>query len=82
MLNVPGPLKVFLCLEPADMRRSFDGLASMVEHVMRKNPLSGNLFVFRNKRADRVKLLYWEGDGLATVRADVRTGPALGGLPK
>jgi transposase len=65
MLSVPGPVKVFLCLQPADMRRSFDGLASMVEQVMQHNPLSGNLFVFRNKRADRVKLLYWEGDGLA-----------------
>jgi transposase len=65
MLSVPGQVKIFLCLEPADMRRSFDGLAAMVEHVMQQHPLSGNLFVFRNKRADRVKLLYWEDGGLA-----------------
>jgi transposase len=64
MLSVPGQVKIFLCLEPADMRRSFDGLASMVEQVLGHNPLSGHLFVFCNKRSDRVKLLYWSGDGL------------------
>ena len=64
MLSVPGQVKIFLCLEPADMRRSFDGLAAMVEQVLGHNPLSGHLFVFRNKRSDRVKLLYWSGDGL------------------
>jgi transposase len=64
MLSVPGAVKIFLCLEPADMRRSFDGLAGMVEHVLHEDPLSGHLFVFRNRRADRVKLLYWDRDGL------------------
>ena len=64
MLSVPGQVKIFLCLEPADMRRSFDGLAAMVEQVLAHDPLSGHLFVFRNRRGDRVKLLYWAGDGL------------------
>ena len=64
MLSVPGQVKILLCLQPADMRRSFDGLAAMVEKVLEQDPLSGHLFVFRNRRGDRVKLLYWSGDGL------------------
>jgi transposase len=65
MLSLPLPVRVFLCTQPADMRRSFDGLAQMVREFLGADPLSGHLFVFRSKRGDRVKLLYWLGDGLA-----------------
>ena len=65
MLNLPLPVRVYLCLEPTDMRRSFDGLCRMVREFVGADPLSGDLFVFRSKRGDRVKLLYWMGDGLA-----------------
>jgi transposase len=58
-------VRVYLCLEPTDMRRSFDGLCRMVRDFVGADPLSGDLFVFRSKRGDRVKLLYWLGDGLA-----------------
>src|SRR5207244_1505523 len=58
-------LRIWLCSRPADMRRSFDGLAEMVRQQLHRDPLSGQLFVFRNKRGDRVKLLYWDEDGLA-----------------
>ena len=64
MLNLSQSIRVFVCTQPADMRRSFDGLSAMVEEVLQQNPLSGHLFVFRNKRSDRVKLLFWSGDGL------------------
>ena len=65
MLSLPLPVRVYLCLEPTDMRRSFDGLCRMVREFVGADPLSGDLFVFRSKRGDRVKLLYWLGDGLA-----------------
>jgi transposase len=65
MLSIPGQVKIFLGVQPVDMRKGFDTLAALVSDVLRADPLSGHLFVFRSKRADRVKLLYWAGDGFA-----------------
>ena len=65
MLNLALPGRVFLCTLPTDMRKSFDSLAGLVERELDQDPLSGDLFVFRSKRGDRVKLLYWDQDGLA-----------------
>ena len=65
VLRWPSAVRVFVCLYPVDMRRSFDGLAAEAEHVMRLDPLSGHLFVFRGKRGDQVKILYWDRDGYA-----------------
>jgi transposase len=65
VLSLALPGKVFLCLTPADMRKSFDGLSELVRSGLGADPLSGHLFVFRNKRGDRLKLLYLDSDGLA-----------------
>jgi transposase len=65
VLTLALPTRVFLSTEPADMRKSFDGLAALVKAHLGSDPLSGDLFVFRGKRGDRVKLLYWLGDGYA-----------------
>jgi hypothetical protein len=56
---------VFLATEPTDMRKGFDGLFALVENVIREDPFSGHLFVFRNRRRDRLKVLWWDADGLA-----------------
>lgn len=64
MLNLSAA-KIFLCLEPTDMRKSFDTLAAAVREHLRGDPLSGSWFVFRGKRGDRLKILYWDGDGFA-----------------
>jgi len=65
MLSLPASVRVFVCCEPADMRRSFDSLARMAAQFTQADPLSGHLFVFCNRRADRVKILYWDRDGYA-----------------
>jgi transposase len=63
VLSWPPTVRIFLSLLPADMRRGFDGLAASVREVIRHDPLSGHLFVFFNRRRDRVKVLWWDRTG-------------------
>ena len=65
MLSLPPAVRIWLSTRPADLRKSFDGLAALVRDGLRGDPLSGDIFVFRNKSADRIKLLIWEEDGYA-----------------
>lgn len=65
MLTPTSALKIFVCLQPTDMRKAFDGLCGLVEQTLGEDPLSGALFLFCNRRRDRLKLLYWDGDGYA-----------------
>ena len=64
MLTLPPSTRVFVATKPADMRRSFDGLLALVRDFLGQDPFAGHLFVFRNRSGDRLKVLYWEADGL------------------
>jgi len=57
-----------------DMRKSFDGLSAAVSHVLEKDPFAGHLFVFFNRGADRVKVLWWDGDGFALFAKRLERG--------
>lgn len=63
MLNWTHQARVFLFLEPVDMRKSFRGLCLLAESVLEMDPASGHWFVFINRRGDRLKLLGWDGQG-------------------
>ena len=65
MLNLTEELAVYVYTEPTDMRRGFYRLAGMVAEEIKQDPLSGTIYVFFSRRKDRVKLLYWDGDGYA-----------------
>jgi transposase len=65
MLSIAANTRIFLATEPTDMRKEFDGLFALVETVIEQDPFSGHLFLFRNRQRDRVKVLYWDRDGLA-----------------
>jgi transposase len=65
MIHPPASVRVYLATTPCDMRRSFDGLHALVTAVMQLDAFAGHLFVFGNKRRDRIKVLYWDRDGFA-----------------
>ena len=60
---IPASVRIFVCTEPQDMRRSFDGLALATQQVLAEDPQSGALFCFVNKRANRLKILWWDRNG-------------------
>jgi transposase len=64
MLSFTGALKVYAALEPQDMRKSFNGLCAIVEQHLQCDPYQGTLYLFANRRRDRIKILFWDGTGL------------------
>lgn len=65
MLMLPSSVKVYISTVPIDMRKSFDGLAGATRSILKHDPMSGHLFVFLNKRADLVKVLWWSHGGFS-----------------
>lgn len=64
MLSFPGSLRVFVAVEPCDMRKSFNGLHNLVQSTLKEDVRSGAIFAFTNKRRSLLKLVYWDGSGL------------------
>ncbi len=69
----PGT-QVWLACRPTDMRKGFDGLAALVREVLRNDPYSGHVFVFRGKRGDLVKILHWDETGLCLFAKRLERG--------
>lgn len=74
MLSLSGSLKIYVALEPCDMRKSFNGLYTIAVEVLKEDPLQGAVFVFCNKRRNRLKLLYWDGSGLWVLAKRLEKG--------
>tara|TARA_B100000614_G_C14534763_1_gene487970 strand:+ start:42 stop:392 length:351 start_codon:yes stop_codon:yes gene_type:complete len=74
MFNFANSLRIYLCVEPTDMRKAFNGLYAIAKHELAKNPMDGSLFLFANRRRDRVKLLYWDGTGFWVLAKRLEKG--------
>ncbi len=74
MFNFSSSLRIFLCVNPTDMRKSFNGLYAIAKHELERSPMDGSLFVFANRRRDRVKLLYWDGTGFWVLAKRLEKG--------
>lgn len=74
MFNFSNSLRIYLCVEPVDMRKAFNGLYAIAKHELKRNPMDGSLFLFANRRRDRVKLLYWDGTGFWVLAKRLEKG--------
>ncbi len=73
-MSLPPSVKVFLAVEPVDMRKGVDALASVVRHVIRQEPMSGHLFVFRGRRGHMLRVLFWDRNGWALYSKRLEAG--------
>ena len=74
MLSFPGSLRVFVAVEPCDMRKGYEGLSAQAAEVMREDVRSGALFVFGNRRRTRLKILYFDGTGMWVLSKRLERG--------
>ena len=74
MIGPPPGTHVWLVAGVTDMRKGFDGLSAMVQTALQYNPFSGHLFVFRGRRGDLIKILWWDGDGLCLFAKRLERG--------
>jgi transposase len=74
MIGPSGTVRVLIATKPGDFRKGADGLAALVRDTMGADPFSGTVYVFRAKRADRVKLVFWDGTGVVLVAKRLEDG--------
>lgn len=74
MIAIPAGVRVYLAMGPTDMRKGFDGLSLLAQDTLKQDPFSGHLFVFRGKRGDLVKILYWDGQGFCLFAKRLEKG--------
>ncbi len=74
MIGLPSSTRIWLAAGVTDMRRGFDGLAAIVQEKLAADPFTGHVFVFRGRRGDLVKLLWWDGDGLCLFAKRLERG--------
>lgn len=74
MIAIPAGVRVFLAMGPTDMRKGFDGLSVLAQDTLAQDPFSGHLFVFRGKRGDLIKILYWDGQGFCLFAKRLEKG--------
>lgn len=74
MIALPPQIRIFLYRLPTDMRKSFNGLVALTESALNQDPLSGSLFVFVNRRRDRIKVLYWGQTGFCIWYQQLQKG--------
>lgn len=74
MLSFPSSLRIYVALDPCDMRKSFNGLYALAEETLKEDPRCGALFVFCNKRRNRLKILYFDGTGLWVLAKRLEQG--------
>lgn len=74
MIGLPAGTRVWLAAGLTDMRRGFDGLAALVQSALTQDPFSGHVFVFRGRRGDIIKLLWWDGQGMCLFAKRLEKG--------
>ena len=74
MIALPTGARIWIAAGITDMRKGFNGLAALVQETLAENPFSGQMFVFRGRRGDLVKLLWWDGDGLCLLAKRLERG--------
>ena len=74
MIGPSGAVRVMLATRPVDFRKGMDGLAALVRDAMGADPFSGTIYVFRSRRVDRAKLLFWDGSGVVLVAKRLEAG--------
>lgn len=86
MLSFSSAVRIYLAVDPVDMRKSFDGLYAVAAEQLKENPLQGGMFVFSNKRRNRLKILFFDGTGLWVLAKRLEKGgftwPRTGGSGK